>query len=122
MRLDILALGSHGDVQPYVALGLGLRAAGHHVRLVTLGGFESFVRGHGLDHVAVAGTRQEIVSTADGQDWLRRRAGVVGFLRGFVRLARALVEDGLARYWRAGQDVEVIVASARISCPRLTRC
>jgi len=33
VRVAVLAIGSRGDVQPYVALGLGLRAAGHDVRL-----------------------------------------------------------------------------------------
>ena len=56
MRIDILAFGSRGDVQPYVALGLGLQSAGHRVRLVTLGGFEDFVGGLGLDHLSIGGS------------------------------------------------------------------
>ena len=35
MRIVIIASGSRGDVEPYVALGKGLQAAGHVVRLVT---------------------------------------------------------------------------------------
>ena len=35
MRIAIIASGSRGDVEPYVALGKGLQAAGHVVRLVT---------------------------------------------------------------------------------------
>ena len=35
MRITIIAPGSQGDVQPYVALGNGLKKAGHTVRLVT---------------------------------------------------------------------------------------
>ncbi|MEO8356692.1 MAG: glycosyltransferase [Chloroflexota bacterium] len=35
MRIAIIALGSRGDVQPYIALGNGLKDAGHVVRLVT---------------------------------------------------------------------------------------
>jgi sterol 3beta-glucosyltransferase len=112
MRIDILAFGSRGDVQPYVALGLGLQSVGHRVRLVTLGGFEDFVRGHGLDHVSVAHSPRDVAATADGRDWLNQRASVLGFLRGFVRVARALVEEGMARYWRVCQDAEVLVASA----------
>ena len=29
MRITILTVGTRGDVQPYIALGLGLQAAGH---------------------------------------------------------------------------------------------
>lgn len=111
MRIDILAIGSRGDVQPYVALGLGLRAAGHRVRLVTLGGFEEFVRTRGLDHLAIAETPQEIANTAAGREWIRQRTTVLGFLRGFVRVADSLIEEGMARYWRGCRDVEALIVS-----------
>ncbi len=48
MKLTIATAGSRGDVQPYVALGLGLQAAGHAVRIAADAAFEPFVRGHGL--------------------------------------------------------------------------
>jgi UDP:flavonoid glycosyltransferase YjiC (YdhE family) len=112
MRIDLLALGSQGDVQPFVALGLGLQGEGHRVRIVTLGRFDEFVRGHGLEHVSIGSSPQDIAATAAGKDWVERRHGVIGFLRGFVRVARALVEEGLAAYWRVCQDAEVLVTSA----------
>jgi len=43
MRIVILAMGSRGDVQPYVALGKGLHAAGHGVRLLASENYGSFV-------------------------------------------------------------------------------
>ena len=48
MNVAILALGTRGDVQPYVALGAGLKEAGHEVTLVTGKGFEGLVAGRGL--------------------------------------------------------------------------
>ncbi|HEX2907098.1 MAG TPA: glycosyltransferase [Phototrophicaceae bacterium] len=45
MRITILALGSRGDVQPYVALGVGLQRAGHAVRVVTFENFAPLVQG-----------------------------------------------------------------------------
>ncbi len=44
MRLTILTVGSCGDVQLYIALGLGLQAAGHPVKLATFAIFEEFIR------------------------------------------------------------------------------
>lgn len=35
MHLTFLAVGSRGDVQPFVALGLGLQKAGHTIRFAT---------------------------------------------------------------------------------------
>jgi UDP:flavonoid glycosyltransferase YjiC (YdhE family) len=43
MRIAIIAPGSRGDVQPYIALGKGLKKAGHVVRLVTHQNFEMLV-------------------------------------------------------------------------------
>ena len=54
MRVRVIAIGSMGDVRPYVALGAGLRAAGHDVRIITHPAFESLVREHGLGHSTVA--------------------------------------------------------------------
>ncbi len=35
MRILMIATGSRGDVEPYIALGVGLRAAGYEVRVLT---------------------------------------------------------------------------------------
>jgi sterol 3beta-glucosyltransferase len=111
MRIDILAIGSRGDVQPYVALALGLRSAGHRVRVVTLGGFEELVQGRGLDHLRIGDAPEQIANTSAGREWVKQRASVLGFLRGFVRVADSLIEDGMARYWRDCSDVEALIVS-----------
>ncbi|HYI95000.1 MAG TPA: glycosyltransferase [Bryobacteraceae bacterium] len=111
MRIDILAIGSRGDVQPYVALGLGLQMAGHRVRVVTLGGFEQSVRGLGLDHLAIGGSPQEIAKTAAGQDWVQKRSSVAGFVRGFVGVAGPLIEQGIASYWEESRQADAIISS-----------
>jgi sterol 3beta-glucosyltransferase len=49
MKITIMAVGSRGDVQSLVALGRGLKQAGHHVRLVAGDDFEALITAHGLD-------------------------------------------------------------------------
>jgi sterol 3beta-glucosyltransferase len=58
MRITILTVGSRGDVQPYVALGVGLRAAGHEVRLATHEPFREFVSTHGLEFAPLGADRR----------------------------------------------------------------
>ncbi|MCC6587050.1 MAG: glycosyltransferase family 1 protein [Bryobacterales bacterium] len=111
MRIDILAIGSRGDVQPYIALGLGLQTAGFRVRIVTLGGFEDLVRDHRLEHLAVGPSPQEIAGSAHGRDWVRRRAKAGGFLRGFIRVAGPLLNEGMSDYWRGRPNPQAIVSS-----------
>ena len=64
-RIGIIALGSRGDVQPYVALGKGLQDAGYFVRLVTHESYERFVRSYGLDFLPVKGNVQELMQTEE---------------------------------------------------------
>ncbi len=54
-RITILAHGSRGDVQPYVALGFGLKQAGYSVKVAAPAQFQSFVLEYGLDFAPLAG-------------------------------------------------------------------
>lgn len=49
MNVSIVASGTRGDVQPYIALGTGLKAAGYHVKVLTTDDFKSLVEGAGLE-------------------------------------------------------------------------
>ncbi len=67
MHITILALGSRGDVMPYVTLGTGLKAVGHQVRFVTFENFEPLVAAQDLDFHPVQGDMQRILTGARGQ-------------------------------------------------------
>lgn len=47
-EIRIIAMGTRGDVQPYVALALGLQQAGHNVVVGTTADFKEFAEGYGL--------------------------------------------------------------------------
>jgi UDP:flavonoid glycosyltransferase YjiC (YdhE family) len=61
MRVTINAFGTRGDVQPYIALGKGLEAAGHDVRITTYRIFADLVRAHGLDFSPMEGDPREVL-------------------------------------------------------------
>ena len=65
MRIAIVAPGSRGDVEPYVALGKGLQKAGHVVRLVTHQDFEGFVSSNGVEFWPFEGNVQDIAQSID---------------------------------------------------------
>jgi sterol 3beta-glucosyltransferase len=112
MRIDILAIGSLGDVQPYIAVGLGLQKVGHRVRIVTMSGFEEFVRNSGLDHLSVGSSARAIVDAAAGPDWVAQRTSGIRFLRDLLRVIDPLIESNIADYWPACQDVEALIMSS----------
>jgi sterol 3beta-glucosyltransferase len=72
MRIAIIALGSRGDIQPYIALGKGLKAAGHIVRLVTHENFEVLVSSYSLEFCPVKGNVQEFMETPEMQGLLEK--------------------------------------------------
>ena len=47
MRVTLVACGSRGDVQPMLALALGLQKAGHDVLLTVPPDFEAWVKTYG---------------------------------------------------------------------------
>ncbi len=107
MRIAILASGSRGDVEPYVALGRGLAQAGHLVRLVTHANFESLVTDQGLEFWAVAGNVQDV---AQGMAALLERGNFLAIMAEMGRAAEqgalALAQTGLA----ACRGVDLILA------------
>ena len=99
MHITIVAIGSRGDIQPYIALGQGLQQAGHCVRLNTHLDFEALVRQHGLEFAPLHGNVRdkkltaanlaEAIGLAVNDQTLRRRAARIGeLIRG---------EDGVRR-------------------------
>lgn len=51
MNILITTFGTRGDIQPFIALGKGLKAAGYQVGVCTSEGFQSFVEEHDLQYV-----------------------------------------------------------------------
>lgn len=60
MKVTILTYGSRGDVQPFVALALGLMRAGHSVRLAAPLRFSDFVGQYGIPFAPLPGDPQVI--------------------------------------------------------------
>ena len=69
MRITILALGSRGDVQPYIHLGKGLKDAGHRVRVATFEAFAPMATAAGLEFLPHPRRRPGLASN-------RRRRGI----------------------------------------------
>jgi sterol 3beta-glucosyltransferase len=55
MHFVCLTIGSRGDVQPYIALGLGLKKEGHRVTIATHEEYKSWIQGFGIEHRTTGG-------------------------------------------------------------------
>ncbi|MDP1604987.1 MAG: glycosyltransferase, partial [Legionella sp.] len=67
MNITILTTGTRGDTQPYIALGMELKKAGHAVRLAAFQNYESFVKSHGLDYFPIRGDVSLVAGGGSGK-------------------------------------------------------
>jgi sterol 3beta-glucosyltransferase len=109
MHLTLLAIGSRGDIQPFVALGAGLRRAGHGVRLATHRNFAALVRGAGLEFAPLEGNTQELTQGAEGRQWLESQQNPLAFMGGFRRLVGPLLRQGMRDGLAAAQGTDAII-------------
>jgi sterol 3beta-glucosyltransferase len=108
MHIAIIAPGSRGDVQPYIALGIGLVEAGNMVRFVSHQNFETLVSSHGLEYWPVKGNVQDIAQSKEMRELLEKG----NFLTILSQMAKEaqqgalhLAEGGLA----ACREVDLIL-------------
>jgi sterol 3beta-glucosyltransferase len=67
MRITLLTAGTRGDVQPYVALGVGLQRAGYQARVAAGEDFAPFVRQYGLDYFPIRANFSAMMSSEQAQ-------------------------------------------------------
>ena len=103
MKICILTIGTRGDVQPYIALGLGLKAAGHEVTISTLDEFKPLVNQYGLLHDSLRGDFLKVAQSTIGQ----KGGNQLKRIRQYIEMAK----DTLADEWESVQKAEVLIYS-----------
>jgi sterol 3beta-glucosyltransferase len=89
MKVFIVTFGSRGDVQPYVALGKGLKTAGHTVTICTADSFESFVTDNGLNYAYMTGELLKLLNTDAGREAIEDTDGLFGTAKTMLKLVKA---------------------------------
>ncbi|WP_028604232.1 glycosyltransferase [Ottowia thiooxydans] len=108
-RCTILALGSRGDIQPLLALAMGLKKAGYSVRFAAPADFEEWVSGLGLEYARLAGSSADFYGGAAGVALRERIRDPKKFTR-FLNDYLGLFLDRLFKScWEACQDSDVIL-------------
>ncbi len=105
MKTLILTVGSRGDVQPYLALGAGLHAAGHTVTLATLDAFAGLVSEHGLGFRPLRGEFLELLQTDQGKAAVAGKGNRLALLRQVTPMLRRMLDDALV----ASEGAELVI-------------
>ena len=109
MRICVVALGTHGDVRPLLALAEGLSRAGDQVVFATHRYYENMVTDRGLGFRAVEVNPREVIDSRLGRGWVRSGTNPLQFIRHFGALAYSFGRELMEDCYRACRDAEVIV-------------
>ena len=109
MKITISTFGARGDVQPYLALAVGLQRAGHRVTLATSTGFTEWIQSYGVQAHPTGVGMQEAAQQPAAQAALRSRNPIR-----LIRLMRDILgQSGGARdaVWAAIEGADLVIQS-----------
>jgi UDP:flavonoid glycosyltransferase YjiC (YdhE family) len=109
VRIAILATGSRGDVEPYIALGKGLKKAGHRISIISHQNFDSLTSSHGLDFWGIAGNVQEIAQSNEMSQRIER-GSFLSVLSQMKKEAEKLATEAAETGVSACKNCDLIIA------------
>ena len=115
MNLLLIALGSHGDVHPFVGMALRLRERGHRAVVAANGHFKPLIEGLGLEFKEVGTDADYRRLTANPALWQAKEGFRVIFTEAMVPMLRPMYEmvrDFASAHPRSGPDRAAVVASS----------
>lgn len=106
-RISLLTYGSRGDVEPFLALGVGLQQQGYAVRLAAPASFAPLIASYPLEFVPIEGDPDELAQAfADraGLSWWR-------MIREMTQHVLPLAQRAFTAVLQATEDADLIVHS-----------
>ena len=107
MRIQLMTLGSRGDVQPYIALGAALKARGHDVTVTTGRGFDDLIEAHGLRATSISDDVRELIEDPLVQEAMKSVSGKIKAWCHFKNEAARQLDESWAITRDIGPDVIV---------------
>lgn len=112
MNITILTAGTRGDVQPYIALALGLQRAGYAVTVASGTNFAAFVQQYGLEYAPLRADYYELIDSPEGKDLLS--GNPLRMLRNMRAVVFPLMRRMLDDSWAAAHGAEAIIFHPKV--------
>lgn len=106
MRINLLIAGTRGDVQPALALGVGLKKAGFEAQLAAFEEFRSLAGAYGLDFVPLGANVQEALHRSVGKKMF---SGTAFF--DLLNLFKNTYSMLVAECWQASQGCDLLISN-----------
>lgn len=106
-RIALAVIGTHGDVQPFVALAIRLKKRGFSVVLGTSSDFESFVTESGVEFFSLGGDVQKFLQQSQFDDAMTK--SLLLHAPGLLRSGHRILRDASKAAWEMAQGADAIV-------------
>ena len=106
-RIAIAAIGTMGDVQPFVALSLALRKRGHSVILATTADFRDFVTGHGIEFHNLGADVQAFIRQSHFDNAMSK--SMLLYAPKLLRDGQRILREACRQLWVAAQGADAII-------------
>ncbi|MBB3056786.1 glycosyltransferase [Mucilaginibacter gotjawali] len=110
MNIGIFTYGTRGDVQPYIAMALGLMAKGHRVTIAAPENFASLIEGFGIAFHPLYGNAEEGMNSPLGQSVLRSE-NTIKLMKYFFEVLRDIKTPLRKSYLDGFDKVDFIIAN-----------
>jgi UDP:flavonoid glycosyltransferase YjiC (YdhE family) len=111
MNIGIFTYGTRGDLQPYVALALGLMDKGHKVTLSATEDFKEFVEGFGVAFQPLWGNAETMMNSKEGQSILQTENSIK-LMKYYFKVLHDNREPLRKSYYEAISKVDFVIANS----------
>lgn len=106
-RIAIAAIGTMGDVQPFVAIALALRKRGHSVVLATTSDFGDFVTSHGLEFHNLGSDVQAFIRQSQFDNAMSK--SLLLYAPKLLRDGQRILKEACKQLWAAAQGADALL-------------
>lgn len=111
MNIGIFTYGTRGDVQPCIALALGLKAKGHDVSIAAPENFNNLVEECGIKFLPLHGDAEAMMNSPEGQQVLQT-GNTIKLVKYFYKALELIKQPLRESYLAAAGKVDLIVANS----------
>jgi sterol 3beta-glucosyltransferase len=110
MRIGLVTKGSRGDIQPFIALAIGLKNNGHQVTIVTFKNFQKHVSDYGIEFFPLSMDIEKEAYTDDVLEVLRK-GNMIKFARLIGKNSEKYNEKIILEIDSVSDNFDFIIAS-----------
>lgn len=105
-KVVMLTIGSRGDVQPFVSLGLELIDRGYDVKIVTHSCFEDFIKKHDIEFYPLSCDPRELMRLCISNSMIS-----VNFVKDSLETFLPLIPSLLQEAWQGCKDANILIST-----------